>query len=330
MAGVTAADTADDTTGDGPAVTTNPGNPAPTTEGPGTSEGPVDSSTVGAPETGGDSSTGDAAGPMPCLPAEGPVVVGSIDLRPTSPTAHGDAFDANVEPAAGGSFLIEPDGGSGVLECDQWAQDCPKGEKCLPWATDGGTWDSTMCSPVVADPGQLGDPCIAENGGTGGSDDCDLGLMCWGVDLETNEGICAPQCTGSPEAPSCAPPDTACVISNGGVVTLCLPVCNPLAHECPEGDGCYPTGDTITCSPDVSDDGGAPGDPCAFVNVCQDGLWCAPGPTVPGCPEDGCCSPFCTIGDDEACLEGQTCVPFYDGDAPLACLEEVGGCAAPA
>src|SRR5690606_41031914 len=31
-------------------------------------------------------------------------------------------------------FLIPPDGGGGTKECDQWTQDCPEGQKCMPYS----------------------------------------------------------------------------------------------------------------------------------------------------------------------------------------------------
>ena len=49
-------------------------------------------------------------------------------------------------------FILPDDGGTGVFECDLWGQDCPDGEKCMPWASNGGTWNATRCSPVVDSP----------------------------------------------------------------------------------------------------------------------------------------------------------------------------------
>ncbi|MBL4688626.1 MAG: hypothetical protein JKY37_28825 [Nannocystaceae bacterium] len=94
-----------------------------------------------------------------------------------------------------------------------------------------------------------------------------------------------------------------------------------------DGQGCYPIDDMLTCAPDVSGADGGPGDPCAFINICQDGLWCAGSGAVPGCLDNACCSPFCRVGDDDACLTGQICVAYYaEDEAPLTCLEEVGVC----
>jgi hypothetical protein len=247
----------------------------------------------------------------------------------SSTTVSGVTLTHVPEPLGGG-FIQRPDGGGMAIECDVWAQDCPAGETCMPWATDGGTaWNATTCSPVDADPDQVGEECVVEGSGVSGIDSCDLAHMCWNVDMETNMGTCIAFCSGSEAMPTCDPPGTACSISNEGVLILCLPLCNPLADECAEDEGCYPSGDVFQCAPDASGGMGAAGDPCEFLNVCDPGLMCANPDTVPGCNATGCCSPFCVVGDDSPCLEGQTCVPFYEmGDAPDMCLEDVGVCVA--
>ena len=48
----------------------------------------------------------------------------------------------------GEGFIEMPDGGGATNECNQWVQDCPEGEKCMPWANDGGSaWNATRCRP---------------------------------------------------------------------------------------------------------------------------------------------------------------------------------------
>ena len=75
------------------------------------------------------------------------------------------------------SFIQDPDGGGVNIECDIWAQDCPDGEKCMPWANDGGnSWNATRCSPLDPNPGQPGDACTVEGCGVSGIDNCDIGL----------------------------------------------------------------------------------------------------------------------------------------------------------
>lgn len=132
--------------------------------------------------------------------------------------------------------------------------------------------------------------------------------------------------------PICNTPNTTCTIVNGGVLPLCLNVCNPLdPTACPEGEACLPSGDYFLCAPDASGDMGAAGDECMFLNSCDPGLFCANPAAVPGCASaDGCCSAICSDGDASNCEVGQDCVPFYaDGAAPDECLQTIGACIAP-
>jgi len=247
--------------------------------------------------------------------------------------ASGDGPDDAVdepEPVntTGIGFIEEPDGGGVSIECSVWAQDCPRGEKCMPWANDGGSvWNATRCSPVDPNPDAVGESCIVEGSGVSGVDSCDTFSMCWDVDPETNEGTCVAFCQGTEANPSCADPATVCTSSNEGVLTLCQPLCNPLADECPAGQGCYGIGDAFVCAPDGSGDGGAVGDPCNSINGCDPGNACVNPEMVPGCTGSGCCSSMCEAGDDSACSEGQSCVAWWDeGAEPHACLEGLGVC----
>jgi hypothetical protein len=161
--------------------------------------------------------------------------------------------------------------------------------------------------------------------------------MCWNVDPETNLGVCVPFCMGSEANPICEDPSTTCTIANEGALILCLPNCDPLLQDCQEGEACYPVGDTFVCGPDVSGEMGLFGEPCAFINVCDPGLFCAGPDIVPDCQgASGCCSSFCDTSDPEASANcpgaagGQECTPWFDeGQAPPG-LENVGACAIPA
>ena len=233
-------------------------------------------------------------------------------------------------------FIQDPDGGGVNIECDVWAQDCAEGEKCMPWANDGGSsWNATRCSPLDDNPGQIGDPCTVEGSGVSGIDDCDIASMCWDVDPETNMGTCVAFCSGSEANPVCEDPTTSCVIANNGTLILCLPSCDPLLQDCQEGQACYNVNDTFACAPDASLEMGVYGDGCEFLNVCDPGLYCANPEAVPDCASGGCCSPFCDFSDPEASAAcpgaagGQECVSWYEeGQAPPG-LENVGACAIP-
>jgi hypothetical protein len=91
--------------------------------------------------------------------------------------------------------------------------------------------------------------------------------MCWNVDPETNQGTCAGFCVGNENDPHCDHPGDECSISGSGFA-ICLPTCDPLAQDCPEGEGCWGAG-PFFCAGDASGDMGAYGDPCEFVNVCD-------------------------------------------------------------
>jgi hypothetical protein len=233
-------------------------------------------------------------------------------------------------------FINDPDGGGASVECDLWAQDCPRDEKCMPWSNDGSSaWNAARCSTLDPDPAQPGDVCAVEGSGVSGIDNCDLGAMCWDVDPETNQGVCVPFCMGSEANPICEDPSTTCTIANDGVLILCLPVCDPLLQDCTDGQACYPIDDTFVCAPDTGGEMGAFGEACGFINVCDPGLFCSNPDLVPGCNSNGCCSAFCDLANPDASATcpgaggGQECTPWFaEGMAPPG-LENIGGCAIP-
>lgn len=220
-------------------------------------------------------------------------------------------------------FIQQPDFPVG-MECNPIEQDCPEGEKCMPWANDGGSsWNSTRCTPVAENPNQIGDSCSVEGTGVSGIDDCDIGMMCWDVDGETNVGECIELCSCSYDNPICETANTSCVISNSESLTICLPVCNPLdVTTCEDGQGCYPFDDLFHCAANVGQDA-EQGDTCQFINACDAGQACA---TFDGCPGGSCCAEFCNL-DAPSCPGGTTCTEWYgDGVAPDMCLGSTGIC----
>jgi hypothetical protein len=225
-------------------------------------------------------------------------------------------------------------------ECDVWLQDCPEGEKCMPWANDGGSaWNALKCSYLDPDPKQPGEECTVEGSGVSGVDDCDISSMCWDVDPETNMGYCLSFCEGTPDAPTCSAPGTLCTIWNDGVLILCLVPCDPLLQDCAGDDLCVPTfeGDAFVCVLDASHDEGQYGDPCEFVNNCDPGLACINADFVPDCLSSiGCCTEYCdltAVDPMAACSatpdQGVECVPWFEeGQAPPG-YEHVGACLIP-
>ncbi len=236
--------------------------------------------------------------------------------------------------STGCQFICDPTetGPGPTNECDIWAEDCPEGQKCMPWAADGGTsWNATKCSPVQNDPGQVGDVCTVEGSGVSGIDSCDKHLLCWYTD-EMNVGTCINMCEGSEDSFSCPDMKQKCDISNDGVLILCLETCDPLVQSCPEGQICFFDGlQDFICDFDASGEEGQFGDECAFINVCDYGLFCAAPETVPGCEAEGCCSNYCDLSEpNNTCIgEGQECVPWYaEGEAPDG-QQDIGACSLP-
>lgn len=249
-----------------------------------------------------------------------------------SSSGGGVTSDATSGPneSSGGSFIVMTDAPGGNIECDVFAQDCPDGFKCMPWANNGGnSWNAAKCTPIDADPKQVGDTCQAEGGGLSGVDDCVEGTMCWFLDAE-NQGVCIDMCDGTPEAPTCPDQNQICDISNDGVIIVCLNTCNPLVQDCPEGQICFHDGaNEFICDFDASGEEGQYQDPCAYINVCDYGLFCADPASVPGCMgSDGCCSPYCSL-KEPMCPDGTTCVSWYEeGNAPPG-QEDIGACIIP-
>ena len=117
---------------------------------------------------------------------------------------------------------------------------------------------------------------------------------------------------------------------------MCLPECDPLVQDCPDGQACYPVGVDWTCAPDVSGDLGTFGDSCQAINVCDGGLICVDASLVPGCDAAaGCCTEVCDHLDpdaDAACAGsagGQQCEPWYAEGAVPPGYESVGACVIP-
>ena len=221
-------------------------------------------------------------------------------------------------------------------DCDNWAQDCPMGQKCMPYADNGtNAWNSTKCVDVKPEMNQPGDTCTVEGNGVSGIDDCDFGAMCWEVDPETMQGTCVAQCTGTPEASVCAG-GGSCFVSNEGVLNLCLPLCDPLAQDCAGTGLCIPNPKNnleFTCILDASGEEGQNFDACEYINACDKGLMCA-NPTL-GSECDpaaiGCCLPFCPLDEVPAMCPGagQECIAWYeDGTAPPG-AENIGVCGIP-
>jgi hypothetical protein len=128
--------------------------------------------------------------------------------------------------------------------CDPFAQDCPTGEKCVPYASTGaGNWDDNKCVPILGD-GEPGDACTYD-GPVAGTDTCGAGSLCWHME-ELVGGTCTPFCTGTADEPSCAE-GSACFLAIEATINLCFLVCDPLAPNCPDGQSCLWSGTEYLC-----------------------------------------------------------------------------------
>jgi hypothetical protein len=235
---------------------------------------------------------------------------------------------ANDTPVTSGSFYAGPEVDYGqISQCDPFAQDCPEGEKCVGYASVGGSWDANKCVPILGD-GQAGDPCTY--GGTVEStDDCDAESFCWKVmDVEGEPvGVCTEFCQGDPDEPEC-PIGTQCFLAYDGSINLCLPSCDPVLQDCEPGLACYWSGSGFACSLTTVDV--ALGDPCGFINDCAAGLGCMPAELLPDCFGSACCASYCSLMVGAACAQpGTECSAFFEeGMAPLG-YEDVGVCILP-
>jgi hypothetical protein len=214
-------------------------------------------------------------------------------------------------------------------ECDSFLQDCPDGEKCVPYASAGGNWDANKCVAIMGNQA-TGEACIS-GGVVEATDDCDGTGFCWhvvGIDGEML-GICHAFCMGSPDDPQC-PPGSNCAISSDGPIALCIPTCDPLLQDCDDGFGCYWAND-FNC---IFTAANIPvGQPCGYINDCAPGLACLIAEVVPACEGSACCSAFCNLelGDApcDATLAGTACVPFFEEGMAQPSHEHIGVCILP-
>lgn len=250
----------------------------------------------------------------------------------TSSTSTTDEGTSEEETTAGCGFIgchdIPP-----PFECDPFDQDCPDGEKCVPVAVQGPTWDEYACVPVMG-AAQPGEPCVGlgDQPGFDGEDDCELGAMCWDVDADTGEGWCVAQCKGTWDDPQC-PDGEGCYIFSEGVPVVCLPQCDPLASDCVDGRLCVPDPyGQFFCVPDTSKGVGVYGAGCQYPAQCNAGLICLDETYVPGCISGACCTPYCDVTKPDDCPDqdlGMVCTPYYEeGNEPPG-LEHVGVCVIP-
>lgn len=139
-------------------------------------------------------------------------------------TSGSGGVSASGEDGAASSDSSGTGGPTGIVQCDVWIQDCPDGEKCVPYAEDNGdAINATRCSEILSSESRwdnVGDPCTMVDSPLSGIDTCGVGMMCFHGNSTAMEGTCLAFCTGSPEEPECDP-GLECWTSNFGLVNLC-------------------------------------------------------------------------------------------------------------
>ncbi len=288
---------------------------------------------TGAPE--GTSSDGTTA---PVTTTDTPGTTDADGTTTMDPTGTADSDPGGYEGDDGGTgcTFTCPDpppptpgvttGGGGSLECDIVAQDCPEGEKCMPWANDGGPqWNATRCSPIARVPNVHGEPCTVEGSGVSGIDDCELGAVCWQVDPETNEGLCHDLCGAGV---SCDDAEDSCATIDS-FIDLCVQSCDPVAPDCSMEEGCqlYEGSAAFVCQAAGTT---VVGDPCAQPDECVPDALCAYGLGI-GCGKgagEGCCAEVCDLNAPGACPGPLVCSPWIPFDSPPE-YAHIGVCTPP-
>lgn len=242
----------------------------------------------------------------------------------------GDNDGTDTSGREDGGLFTGPDLPPLPPQCDVFTQDCPSGEKCVFYASSGGTWDRYKCVPVLGDQA-VGESCVYD-GSEAATDDCDAESHCWDA-IQTDEGelvgVCTPFCSGSGDQPAC-PEGFSCRVSGGGLA-VCIDLCDPLEPDCPEGTSCYWTAAEFTCIPATQNI--PPGGECGYVNDCQAPAVCTPAEVLPDCESESCCAPLCDVDSGEdpcgALLPGTVCTGFFKPGYELEGYEHVGVCTTP-
>lgn len=278
------------------------------------------------------------------VPGTGPGMTSTSGASSTSGADTTGTASSGIDFIVPGDFACVHEGpGDGLsprcsFECDVSAQDCAPGDKCMPWANDGGEfWNASRCSPVAREPVPPGGTCTVESSAVSGVDDCVQGSMCWAVDPRTLQGTCTEFCDPL-RLPSttCAAP-TQCVSLNDGYVPVCLAPCDPLEEAaCPAGAECRTVANDggFYCLPLVGGEVEGSSEHC-FSTTCATSQVCVDAELLSDCLAFGCCTDLCDTNDPDADAQCAgldpmlVCEPFYAPGGAPAGLEHVGACILP-
>ncbi|WAS95669.1 hypothetical protein [Nannocystis punicea] len=218
---------------------------------------------------------------------------------PATTTEH-----ATTEAASTGSSVTST-GGEGE-SCDFYAQNCAAGFKCAP-RFDGLGEDLCLdepfvCVPLFEAPVGLGARCRRFDGVCGGRDECGPGLFCAYVDEDNVFGTCMRICELG-DGIEC-PDESETPLRIGGVVSVCIKNCEPLADDCPRGMTCaiLPGPEWLLGCAALDPNAGGLKSPCESHDDCLPGFTCAFAPSFE-------CVPYCELGVPGACdaLPGSEC-----------------------
>ena len=262
----------------------------------------------------------------------------TADASSTSAGASTSAAAMTAAESATGTIPDMGNGQGGV--CNLILQDCPNGQKCVPWNESGGIFpDGVRCVDEPSNPDLIGEQCVVTGGFGSGIDTCEKGSFCFDLDND-QKGSCIAFCGGDPNSPVCDKPNEKCTVFFDPPVSLCFPKCDPLAQDCPAGQGCYMDeamlgSEGFVCMPTVlaPNENGDYGDLCYNQAGCAPGFACIYAANVPGCKSEYCCSPWCNIVENpELCASldpKMQCVPWYEQGMATPGYENVGICGIP-
>jgi hypothetical protein len=205
--------------------------------------------------------------------------------------------------------------------CDEFLQDCPGDEKCVPFHIEDCSFP--VCTLVTGDK-SAGEPCTADEHA---NDDCDADSWCYPGTLDLEQpSVCVSFCQGTADNSFCDDPSLTCVIDYkvyGGALG-CLPICDPLTPGgCEPWERCTFTFDGQSEFGCVIGGGVANGEVCNYNQDCDSGV-CVEAESLLECAGEKCCSPWCDIMAPD-CAMGLECMPVDVGDP----ISNVGACSVP-
>ena len=198
----------------------------------------------GGKDDGDTDATSTTASPTTSTTTDDPTTTAAPTTTPTTTDPTTGCTTACTDASEGSGFIYgAPDAGGSALECDIQAEDCPAGQKCMPWVSGGGSmWDALKCVPVDPAPVAVGEACDAPGGGLTGVDNCDKHVMCFEVQGDT--GVCRAMCNSG----TCEP-GFNCFTANDAILQLCLPACDVNMPDCPPAHTCLPVPAGGVCAP---------------------------------------------------------------------------------